>query len=102
PTALVRLDALPLTSNGKIDRSALPAPGKSRPKLDTPLALPQTAAEETLAKIWAEVLGFDQIGTHDNFFDLGGNSLSAMRVISRILDRFKVELPLSRFFGIPT
>ena len=102
PTTLVRLDTLPLTSNGKVNRSALPIPGKSRPELDTLFTVPRTSVEETLAKIWAEVLGLDQIGIGDNFFDLGGNSLLAMRVISRILDRFQVELPLIDFFATPT
>ena len=102
PSAFVVLDALPLTPNGKVDRHNLPYPGKSRPELDTPYIAPTTSVEEKLAKIWTEVLSLDQVGIHDNFFDLGGNSLLAMQVISRIRDVFRVELALRHLFETRT
>ncbi|MFQ5852527.1 MAG: amino acid adenylation domain-containing protein [Candidatus Binatia bacterium] len=102
PSAFVMLDALPLTPTGKVDRQALPPPGKYRPELDTPCVAPRTPIEEELAKIWAEVLSLDQVGIHDNFFDLGGHSLAATRVISRVIKTFKVELPIRSLFESPT
>ena len=102
PSAFVLLDAMPLTPNGKIDRGALPDPGKSRPQLDIPYTAPQTAIEKELTKIWAEVLSLNQVGIHDNFFDLGGHSLAASRVISQVIKNFQSELPLQSLFQSPT
>jgi acyl carrier protein len=102
PSAFVGLDAIPLTSNGKVDRASLPDPGQNRPALDTDYVAPQTSVEKDLAKIWAEVLSLDQVGIHDNFFDLGGHSLLATQVISRMRDAFQVELPLRGLFETPT
>ncbi|MFI0486727.1 amino acid adenylation domain-containing protein [Actinomadura sp. 9N215] len=82
PAAFVFLDALPLTASGKIDRSALPAP-TARPRLTAAYAPPSTSAERTLAAIWEEVLGLDHVGVHDNFFDLGGDSILAIQVVTR-------------------
>jgi acyl carrier protein len=93
---------LPVSSNGKIDRKALPVPGRSRPELDTPLIAGRTLLEEELAQIWGEVLDLDQIGIHDNFLDLGGNSLTATRIISRVIARFQTEIPLGSLFQSPT
>src|SRR5262249_28693940 len=72
PSAFVILDALPLTSSGKVDRLALPKPDAARPDLDVTYAAPRTAIEERLAKIWAEVLGVEKVGVDDNFLALGG------------------------------
>jgi amino acid adenylation domain-containing protein/non-ribosomal peptide synthase protein (TIGR01720 family) len=83
PSAFVTLEALPLTSNGKVDRRALPAPGSERPELATAYVAPRTPAEQQLAAIWAQVLGLDQVGVHDNFFDLGGDSILSIQVIAR-------------------
>lgn len=102
PTAFVFLEALPLTPNGKVDRKALPLPGKFRPELDTAFVAPRTPLEEELAEIWAEVLCQDQVGIHDNFFDLGGDSISAIRVISRILEKFQLALSVHSFFPATT
>jgi acyl carrier protein len=82
PSAFVVLDALPLTVNGKLDRTALPAPERGRSGLD--YAAPRTPVEELLAGIWSEVLGIERIGIEDNFFELGGHSLTAMRIVSRV------------------
>jgi amino acid adenylation domain-containing protein len=102
PSTFVMLDALPLTPNGKVDRRALPAPGRARPELETPYVAPKTPVEEQLVKIWAEVLGLDQVGIQDNFFDLGGHSLLATQVISRVINTFKVEVPIKSLFESPT
>ncbi|GAB1510049.1 non-ribosomal peptide synthase/polyketide synthase [Actinophytocola sp. KF-1] len=82
PAAVVTLPELPLTTNGKLDRRALPAP-EGRPELDDPYVAPRGAAEETLARIWAQVLGVERVGVHDNFFDLGGDSILSLQVVSR-------------------
>ena len=102
PSAFVVLDVLPLTPTGKVDRQALPAPGQARPELETPFAPPRTPAEEALVQIWTEVLSVDQVGIHDNFLELGGHSLAATQVISRVINTFKVELPIKSFFELPT
>ena len=83
PSAIVLLDALPLTANGKVDRRALPAPDTARPELEEGLVAPATAAEQQLAAIWSEVLGLERVGVHDNFFMLGGDSILSIQVIAR-------------------
>jgi amino acid adenylation domain-containing protein len=103
PAAIVVLAELPLTTNGKVDRRALPVPGvttHTEPE-DTYVA-PRTPTEAGLTSIWSEVLKIDRIGIHDNFFKLGGHSLLATQVISRIRDLFRGELPLRYVFEYPT
>jgi len=98
PSAFVILDTLPLSPSGKVDRHALPAPDRRRPELQTTFVAPRTPVEESLSGIWEEVLSLDQVGIHDNFLELGGNSLLATQVISRVLDTFQLELPLRSLF----
>jgi len=98
----VALDAMPLTPSGKIDRRALPDPGNSRPELDTPFVMPTTLIEKQLARIWGQVLNLDQVGLHDNFFDLGGHSLAATRVVAEVIKQFQLDLPLHSLFQAPT
>jgi amino acid adenylation domain-containing protein len=102
PSVFVLLDALPLTSNGKLDLRALPAPNHRRRDFDDPFEEPRTPFEELLTQIWSEVLHLDDIGIYDNFFDLGGHSLLATRIISRIRDVFHCEVPLRALFEAPT
>ncbi|HKX19632.1 MAG TPA: non-ribosomal peptide synthetase [bacterium] len=102
PSVFVRVEALPLTATGKVDRRALPPPGRARPSLDAPFAAPRTALEERLAAIWADVLALDEVGVNDDFWALGGNSLLAIRVLARVLAEFQVELPLRSVFDAPT
>ena len=77
-------------------------PRYTRALLETSYVAPQTPTEQTLAAIWQEVLGVEQVGTHDNFFDLGGHSLLATQVISRVRSQVQVEVPLRNFFDMPT
>jgi acyl carrier protein len=102
PSAFVPLGALPLTPHGKVDRRALPAPGRQRGEAGGSYVAPRNAVEEVLADIWASVLEVERVGARDNFFDLGGHSLLGTQVTSRILDAFAVELPLRRLFETPT
>ena len=102
PSAYVALAALPLTPNGKVDRQALPAPDFAAAADNPHSVTPRTPAEQTMADIWAEVLGRESIGVHDDFFAAGGHSLLATQVISRVRTAFQVELPLSDIFEAPT
>ena len=99
PSALVLVKDLPLTPSGKVDRRALPAPGAVRRDVAD---RPRTAAEATLAGMWAELLGLPEIGVRDNFFDLGGHSLLAAQLVARIEAVFQTTLPLRSLFEAPT
>jgi amino acid adenylation domain-containing protein len=102
PSVYVWLDALPLTANGKLDRRALPVPEPQGLEQRDRNAIPQTPVEKSVAKIWAEVLNWQELGIHDNFFELGGHSLLATQLASKIRKTFQVELPLSSIFDMPT
>jgi len=100
PAQLVPIAEMPFTPSGKIDRRALPTP--SAPQSVNAFEAPRTASEQKLAAMWAAILKIERIGIHDDFFKLGGNSLLAFQLISRVRNEFKVELPLSRVFDTPT
>ncbi|WP_186032206.1 non-ribosomal peptide synthetase [Burkholderia gladioli] len=100
PPHFVRLESMPLTSNGKLDRRALPAPDPGRGEADH--VEPRTPTEQAMAQIWAAVLGLDRIGAHDDFFALGGHSMLGVRLFARIAARFGVQLPLLSLFEAPT
>jgi amino acid adenylation domain-containing protein/FkbM family methyltransferase len=102
PSAWIWLAALPLTPNGKLDRKALPQPETERPELTVAFVAPRTDLERRLAAIWSEVLGTDEVGVHDNFFDLGGHSLLGTRLMARIESRLGIALPLRALFEAPT
>jgi non-ribosomal peptide synthetase component F/aryl carrier-like protein len=87
PSAFVMVEALPLTPNGKVDRRALPAPNTARPELDEAFVAPRTPEEKVLADIWVQVLGVEQIGIHDNFFALGGDSIRSIQVLTKTQER---------------
>ncbi|MCP5311417.1 MAG: alpha/beta fold hydrolase [Zoogloeaceae bacterium] len=98
PTAFVQLAALPVTSNGKLDRRALPAPLRDRDLVGDEYVAPRTSVETVLAGIWAEVLGLERVGVHDNFFELGGDSFSAMQVMAACNHEFGRGLPVTVLF----
>lgn len=83
PSAFVLMPSLPVNLNGKVDRHALPAPESSRPQLDQTYLAPRNETEERLASVWCDVLGLDEVGTHDNFFALGGDSILTIQIIAR-------------------
>ncbi|WP_254422931.1 polyketide synthase [Rhodanobacter sp. B05] len=106
PAAYLRLAALPVTANGKLDRRALPAPDRQRPELAGACVSAIGAVEQRLCELFADLLGLDQVGRHDNFFDLGGNSLLAVRALARIRDGAaanRAATPtITHFFAAPT
>ncbi|HEX7241462.1 MAG TPA: amino acid adenylation domain-containing protein, partial [Longimicrobiaceae bacterium] len=99
PGAYVVLDRLPVTSNGKVDRRALPAPERTS---EGEHVEPRTVVEELLEGIWAELLGVERVGAEESFFGLGGHSLLATQVVSRARQAFGVEVPLRALFEAPT
>ncbi len=102
PSFFVMLDAIPLTSNGKVDRNALPAPELSRPDLEGAFVAPRSQVEEMVAQVWSDALHIDQVGVHDNFFALGGHSLLATTIVTRLRQAFNIDLPLRTIFEGPT
>jgi acyl-coenzyme A synthetase/AMP-(fatty) acid ligase/acyl carrier protein len=102
PSAFMFLDALPRTPNGKVNYRALPMPDFERSRLETEFVAPQTETEKQIAEIWQEVLGLEQVGIQDNFFDLGGHSLLAAQLVSRIEARVGEAINLRSFFLAPT
>ncbi len=102
PSQYVWLAELPLTGNGKVDKKALPDPGGGRPDLDVAYEAPQTDSEQAVASVWAKVLGIDRVGRHDNFFQLGGDSLHAVRLVALLALLFGVSLPVPALFSRPT
>lgn len=102
PSAFLRIEALPLTANGKVDLKALPSPEQQPGPAEREFVNPRNPDEEKLVGIWKEVLKLDQVSVTDNFFDLGGHSLLATQIISRIRNRFRVQMPLHSFLESPT
>jgi acyl carrier protein len=102
PSAIVSLEALPTTANGKLNRSALPTPDTRRSDLLADFVAPSSPAEEALAEIWTDLLRLDRVGVSDDFFDLGGHSLLAVKMLARLHDAFGVELYLTTVFERPT
>ena len=100
PSAIVMVDSLPLTANGKLDLRALPAPEQQATAHEH--VAPRTPDEEKLAQIWQEVLRLERVGVTDNFFELGGHSLLATQIISRIRNGFRIQMPLAGFLQNPT
>ncbi|MBS0267259.1 MAG: alpha/beta fold hydrolase, partial [Planctomycetes bacterium] len=102
PAAFLYVESLPLTPNGKVDRRALPAPDETSLTRSEEYAAPRDAVEEQIAELWAGLLGIPQIGIHESFFLLGGQSLLAARFISQARRRFQVDLKLRDIFEAPT
>ncbi len=101
PNAFVILDSLPLTASGKVDRAKLPAPEKARPRLEQAFVPAAGRAEEELARLWGEALGIPTVGRDDNFFDLGGTSLLAVRLAETVGAAFGIEVPVVKLFEYP-
>ena len=97
PAAVVVLERLPLTVHGKVDRRALPAPAEVRPELDATYVAPRTPVETTLAEIWAQVLEVDRVGIYDNFFALGGDSITSLRIVGAMKGR-GLDMKLSSLY----
>jgi len=102
PATFVALEALPLSPSGKVDVRALPEPGSARPSLQAQYVAPRSALERVVAGTWADVLRLDRIGVHDDFFDLGGQSLLATQVASELEVTLGVAVPLQTMFTAPT
>jgi amino acid adenylation domain-containing protein len=102
PAAFVVLPSLPLTSNGKVDRAALPAPEQQRPEVRTAFVSPQTEMERRIAAVWQEILRTGRIGADDNFFDLGGNSLLLVRACTKLRELLAREIAIADMFQHPT
>jgi acyl carrier protein len=100
PGAYVEMEELPLNHNGKVDRNKLPQPDTDTPEQE--YVGPRSATEETLCRVWQEVLRRERVGIHDNFFKIGGHSLMAARAAARMRESFKVDIPLRRMFELPT
>ncbi len=97
PSAFVVLDAFPLTPNGKVDRAQLPAPGREETAAGS-FVEPATETERAVAAIWADVLGEERVGATDGFLELGGDSISALRVVMRLSDLSEHEVPVAALF----
>jgi amino acid adenylation domain-containing protein len=102
PSAFVMLESLPLTANGKVDRHKLPAPSRERPQLEQAYIAPQSNLERLLASILSELLKIDRVGIDDNFFDLGGTSISLLQVAVRVQQELGIELPTVKLFQYST
>lgn len=100
PGTFVRMEHFPLTPNGKVDRTALPTPSPS-PQLSRYYEPPQGSVEKKLAAIWAHLLGRERVGRNDHFFDQGGHSLLAMKVVTRIRSSFSIDVPIATIFEVP-
>ncbi|AUX33042.1 MULTISPECIES: non-ribosomal peptide synthetase/type I polyketide synthase [Sorangium] len=102
PSVFVSLDALPTSLNGKVDRRALPAPGGARTGLGTAFVAPRSELEEALAGLWKELLRVERVGVHDSFFELGGSSLHAVQLFSRLRGAFGLDIGFQELFAHPT
>lgn len=104
PGEFVQMPALPKGPNGKLDRQALlnEAPAKASGAEEEEIVLPSSDEERRLAAIWCDVLAQEQVGVHDNFFEIGGHSLLAVRMLGKIRDAFELDIPMDAIFEAPT
>ncbi|MEH1973960.1 MAG: amino acid adenylation domain-containing protein [Nostoc sp.] len=102
PSVFVQLKALPLTTNGKVDRRALPVPDGDRPELEEVYVAPRSEMERAIATVWQEVLHLEKVGVNDNFFDLGGHSLLMVQVNSKLQEVINCNISIIEMFQNPT
>jgi hypothetical protein len=102
PNLYVSLSAMPLNSNGKIDRRALPSPEMAGVKGEKEYVAPRNAVEDILAGMWTELLRVQRVGIYDDFFALGGHSMLAAHLVKRVQEKFHVEIPVRAVFESPT
>jgi hypothetical protein len=102
PSAFVILDELPLSANGKVDRTLLPKPEASVEMVSQEYVAPSTDNEQMVAAIWRDVLGVEKVGLYDNFFDIGGNSLKLIRVHIKLREALNTDLSIAQMFEHPT
>ena len=102
PAALIPVHRFPLTANGKLDRGALPRPDEHGHEADPAYVAPHSELERTIAAVFQEVVGIDRVGLHDNFFDLGANSLLLVQVQRRLRAQLERDVPVIRLFQYPT
>jgi len=102
PSAVVQMDSFPLLSNGKLDRGALPKPGRKRPEQKQNYVGAGNSLEKQFENAWCSVLGYDTVGIDDNFFDLGGNSFLAIQVLQFLKEVHGIVLPVIKMFELPT
>ncbi len=102
PRFFIKLDSIPLTVNGKVNRKALPMPETKRPDIGIPYEAPRKNTEELLSKLWSHILCVEPIGIKDNFFDFGGNSYLAILMISRLQNEHKIKVPIVKIYQYPT
>jgi amino acid adenylation domain-containing protein len=102
PSFFVPMDAIPLTTSGKVDRKALPVPDRSRSRPESTYVAPKNSMEKSIAAIWKEVLKAEKIGVDDNFFDLGGDSLDIIQVSGKLKEAFSRDIPVVTIFTYPT
>jgi len=102
PSVFIMMDSFPLTANGKIDRRKLPEPDSTRPDLDSVYVSPNTKTEQLIANMWKEIIGLDQVGIHDNFFDLGGDSIKGAIFINKLQKLLNQIIYVVAIFEAPT
>ena len=101
PHHIIKLDTLPTTPSGKLDRKNLPLP-EEKQQTDGSYMPPQSEVEKTIAEIWQELLHSDAVGIHDSFFDLGGHSLLLIKMLNKLQNQFGKEVTTNDFFRYPT
>lgn len=102
PAVFMEIEGVPVTSNGKLDRAALPVPEVARPEMEQAYEDPESEAERTIAELWTSVLQVDRVGRHDNFFELGGHSLLLTQIHGDLQERLSADLTLVDLFTYPT
>lgn len=102
PSIFVEIQTMPLTLNGKIDRRALPRPEQKRPSLEQEFTPPKNETEIILSRLWSQILKIDTVGTQDNFFDAGGDSLLSVQLVALIEKEINIDIPIVKFFQYPT